>query len=312
MKNQNVWQKLYALIQYQIVIVVLVFVSGLNAYAKGNKKVSPPKSLVPLIFIHHSCGKNWLSDDNGELAKKLAENNYFVSDTNYGWGPYKIGNRTNITNWPEWFCSSHSSRILKALYKEKRTHSPYSRSKSDPGGENRIIMFKSCFPNSDLEGNPNDPPKKGEGLSVGNAKAIYKQLLDYFITRPDKMFVVITAPPLQDKANAKNARAFNRWLVKDWLAKYKGKNVFVFDFYNVLTAPGNHHRLRNGTIEYRTNSGGDILYYPSNDTHPSATGNRKATEEFVPLLNYYYQQWLKNTPATKSSASKSGNRRAKQ
>ena len=31
----------------------------------------------------------------------------------------------------------------------------------DPGGENQIIMFKSCFPNSAvLSGNPVDPPCK--------------------------------------------------------------------------------------------------------------------------------------------------------
>jgi hypothetical protein len=51
-----------------------------------------------LIFIHHSTGENWLRDDYGELGKALSENNYFVSDTNYGWGPEGIGDRTDIIN----------------------------------------------------------------------------------------------------------------------------------------------------------------------------------------------------------------------
>ena len=261
---------------------------------------SPPAKTVKLIFIHHSCGENWLADGHGGLGQTLAKNNYFVSDTNYGWGPDGIGDRTDITDWPEWFTGPNSSRYLKALYRESGTHSPYTRSISDPGGENRIIMFKSCFPNSNLEGRPNDPPARGDGLTVSNAKAIYNRLLSYFATRTDKLFVVITAPPLQDGSHAANARAFNTWLVTKWLAGYKGKNVAVFDFYNVLTGPNNHHRFTKGAIEYITNRGRNTLYYPTNgDDHPSSTGNRKATSEFVPLLNVYYHRW-ESSPRTAS------------
>jgi hypothetical protein len=261
---------------------------------------SPPAKTVKLIFIHHSCGENWLADGHGGLGQALAKNNYFVSDTNYGWGPDGIGDRTDITDWPEWFTGPNSNRYLKALYKENGIHSPYTRSSSDPGGENQIIMFKSCFPNSNLEGRPNDPPARGDGLTVGNAKAIYNTLLTYFASRPDKLFIAITAPPLQDGSHAANARAFNTWLVTKWLADYKGKNVAVFDFYNVLTGPNNHHRFNKGAVEYVTNRGGNTLYYPTNgDDHPSPAGNRKATSEFIPLLNVYYHRW-ESTPRTAS------------
>ncbi len=298
-KNQTILRSLHFCGRFRF-IMMLFFFSALTACTEDSKKESPTSQPIPLVFIHHSCGENWLSDENGGLAEELAKNNYFVSDTNYGWGPDGIGDRTDITNWTEWFCSPQSSQILKSLYKEKESRSPYSRTNSDPGGENRIIMFKSCFPNSNLQGSPSDKAKKTGDLSVGNAKAVYEQLLNYFITRPDKLFVVITAPPLQDAGNAENARAFNRWLVKEWLSKYKGKNVFVFDFYNILTDPNNHHRIHNGKIEYSTDSGGDILFYPSEDTHPSVEGNKKATAEFITLLNYYCKRWLKNTRSTTS------------
>ena len=103
----------------------------------------------------------------------------------------------------------------------------------------------------------------------------------------DRLFVAITAPPVQDPTYGANARAFNNWLVYDWLADYPGNNVFVFDFYNVLTGPDNHHRFRDGQIEHVVVPGMDTLYYPSDDDHPSEAGSRKATEEFVPLLNAY-------------------------
>ncbi|HEX7555789.1 MAG TPA: hypothetical protein VF338_04130, partial [Leptolinea sp.] len=76
---------------------------------------NPPASPVRLIFIHHSTGENWLNDENGGLARELQENNYFPSDTNYGWGPDGIGDRTDIPNWVEWFRGQNTTQIMKAV-----------------------------------------------------------------------------------------------------------------------------------------------------------------------------------------------------
>jgi len=99
--------------------------------------------------------------------------------------------------------------------------------------------------------------------TVSNAKGIYIDLLTYFSKHQDKLFVAITAPPLIDGTYGAHARAFNNWLVNDWLAGYPYANVAVFDFYTVLTsnggnankndlgaAAGNHHRLYNGAIQH--------------------------------------------------------------
>ena len=255
--------------------------------------VTPPAQPVKLIFIHHSTGENWLRDDYGQLGQTLAANNYFVSDTNYGWGPNGIGDHTDIPNWTDWFRSADTPTYMAALFAEAEQHSSYTRTQADPGGENQVVMFKSCFPNSALEGNPSDPPSADGGLSVGHAKYVYNEILKYFATRPDKLFVVITAPPLQDGTYAANARAFNQWLINDWLAEnaYRQTNVAVFDFYNVLTGPDNHHRVTGSTIQHTHVAGQDTLYYPSGDDHPSAAGSQKATDEFVPLLNAFYNGW---------------------
>ncbi len=256
---------------------------------------SPPDHIVRLIFIHHSTGENWLRDDYGGLGLALADANYFVSDTNYGWGPDAIGDRTDIPNWLEWFRSEGTDRFMRALLSEGEQHAAYSRPLADPGGENEIILFKSCFPNSELAGDPDDPASPGTDLTVGNARYVYNELLQYFATRPDRLFVVITAPPVEDSTHAANARAFNNWLVNDWLAEndYPYANVAVFDFYNVLTGPDNHHRFIDGEIEHVYQPGGDTAYYPSSDgdDHPSPEGSRRATEEFLPLLNIAYNRW---------------------
>jgi len=295
--------------------------------APGADNPNPPTSPVRLIFIHHSTGGNWLADPaenelGGDLGRALMNNNYFVSATNYGWGVGEdaIGDRTDIGNWWEWFRGSNSTAILAALYAENGQnfgdYGAWPRLAADPGGENQVIVFKSCFPNSALQGNANavPPPITGNPLrgqdaysdyhTVANAKGIYIDLLEYFRTRQDKLFVVITAPPLQDGAWATNARAFNNWLVNDWLSGYPYANVAVFDFYNVLTsnggnpdindlgwADGNHHRWWYGAVQHQQTVTSHTAAYPSGDDHPNRAGNTKATVEFVQLLNVFYHRW---------------------
>lgn len=279
-------------------LVVLILAATQPGLAQSDSPTAPPTSPVKLVFIHHSTGENWLSDGYGNLGQALADNHYFTSDTNYGWGPEGIGDRTDIPNWPEWFRSEQTPAIMEALFSESEQHANYTRSFADPGGENVIVMFKSCFPNSDLEGHPDDPPDPEGWLSVGHAKYVYNDILQYFASRPDKLFIVITAPPLSDATHAANARAFNDWLLNDWLseAHYGGTNVAVFDFYNVLTSPQAHHRYANGQVEHVSTSS-NTLAYPSGDDHPSEAGSQKATEEFIPLLNFFYQRWQANAPS---------------
>jgi hypothetical protein len=281
-----------------ILILLAVTVGSLNgtvsaAPAAQADNPNPPDQPVKLIFIHHSTGENWLTDGYGDLGRTLDANNYFVSDTNYGWGPNNIGDRTDIPDWVEWFRSPDTPRYMNALLNESGQHANYTRTLRDPGGQNTIVMFKSCFPNSNLDGHPDDPPGDYADYTVSGAKYVYNEILQYFATRPDILFVVITAPPVSDPAFAANARAFNLWLMYDWLAEnnYPYNNVVVFDFYNILTGPDHHHRYWEGEIQHTFTPGHDTLYYPSDDDHPSAAGSRKATEEFVPLLNIFYHRW---------------------
>jgi hypothetical protein len=275
-------------------IIILLFPANIVTAQVNNP--NPPDATVKLVFIHHSTGENWLADGYGDLGLTLEENNYFVSDTNYGWGPDGIGDRTDIPNWEEWFASSNTPTYMDALFNENEQHASYTRSLADPGGENTIILFKSCFPNSDLYGNPNDPPGTYAEMTVAGAKYVYNTILDYFATQPDKLFIVITAPPLSDRSNAANARAFNNWLVTDWLAEndYPLNNVAVFDFYNVLTDKEAHHTWQDGAIVHISGSK-DTLAYRSGDDHPNEAGSRKATDEFIPLLNVYYHRWADGT-----------------
>jgi hypothetical protein len=294
-------------IKVVIIVWVLLFVSYC---APVWAAPASPASPVRLIFVHHSTGGMWLADSYGGLGLALRNSNYYVSATNYGWGPDAIGDRTDIPDWPEWFTGPNSATIMSALFAETGQnlggYGAWSRLSTVPAGTNDIIMFKSCYPNSALSGNPTDVAalSLSSELSVANAKAVYANLLNYFQTRQDKLFVVITAPPLMSSSTsveeAANARAFNNWLVHNWLASYSYNNVVVFDYYNVLTDPENHHRWHNGAEEHMVNTASNTLFYPSGDDHPSPTGQQKATGEFIPLLNSWYQRW-QNSSAVSTS-----------
>ena len=303
--------------------------------ADPNNNPNPPTVPVKLIFIHHSTGGQWLADKYGGLGKALMANNYYASATNYGWGPDGIGDRTDIINWPEWFTGDNHETIMNAVYTENGQNfgdfDKWSRLRKDPGGENLIIIFKSCFPNSDLWGSPDDSPANvfSDQWTVSNTKAIYNNLLTYVASRQDKLFIVITAPPLGEgdyaagdqtaAQRSANARAVNEWLVNEWLADYLYKNVAVFDYYNVLTSnaseqrtdltstnnepndasyeDGNHHRWWNGAVQHIQTVENNYSAFPNaspGDSHPSIAGQQKATAEFVPLLNFYYNRWMAN------------------
>lgn len=307
---------------------------GFGPSAAEAANPAPPSETVKLIFIHHSTGSAWLSDGHGGLGLALRDNNYYVSDTNYGWGPDSIGDRTDIGHWWTWFAGPQRDTYTAALYNEFGRWSSYTRlNDPDPDRENEMILFKSCYPNSNLGGNPDDPPTTGENplrgqsagspyMTVANAKGIYMDLLPYFASRQDKLFIAVTAPPLVPAATgatqAANARAFNDWLVHDWLKDYPYTNVAVVDFYNVLTSnggspqvndlgaeTGNHHRWWNGAIQHVQGLASNTSAYGSSsgDSHPTAAGDQKATGELVPLINIAYNRWKAgSTPVPTSTA----------
>jgi hypothetical protein len=307
---------------------------------------NPPSSPVRLVFIHHSVGEGWLSPWGGGLLDSLNLNNYYVHDTNYDWGPAdqdvtdgaNVGSHTDIGYWYNWFLGPHRTAYLNAVYANTILTPGLENSTgiSDPGGENLIVMFKSCFVSVQvIGGQANDAPTpKGlynalcghgvlddsldERYSVANIKGLYRDLLDYFATRQDKLFILITSPPWRE-SEADDAmpklRAINTWLVNDWLSSYQYKNVAVFDFSAVLTSnggntetndlgrtTGSHHRYRNGQIEHLLGPAPFLAYaaYDSAsaswDNHPTAAGSQKAASEFLPLLNIAYNRWKNTNP----------------
>lgn len=263
-------------------------------------KGSKPERTMKLLFIHHSCGGQWLADrgevreivpdttilasdpNGGGLRKLLQENNFEVHEAAYR---SRIGDKTDVCDWNIKFRDK-----MDEIIRCDRQDTMYT----DASAKNEIIMFKSCFPANGIEADGKEPgAPDSQEKTTANYKAAYASLLSYFKKHPETLFVCVTAPPLAEPSKTKQfikklfgmkssvqdvgvrARRFNNWL-KDsengWLAGFDGKNVVVFDYYNVLTGNG-----KSNYALFPTKSGAD--------SHPSSEGNTIATQEFVPFLN---------------------------
>jgi hypothetical protein len=251
--------------------------------------VTMPGSVVKMIFIHHSTGSDWIASGIGNLGTALNANNYYVTESDYGWtagavasscGGTDIGNRTDIADWPCWF----TDETMPYVY-SNTSHFDYpTNTLTDPGGDCQIVMFKSCFPNSEV------------GSSIDDEKAIYNSLLAYFAAHQDKMFVLVVSPPEIVIDSAPLTRQLANWLSDrntGWLSAYGHNNVYAFDYYNVLTHPDNHHRIGADNREEHivSNAQNTLYYYSGTNDHPTAAGHQKATAEYLPLLNSWYHLW---------------------
>jgi hypothetical protein len=248
--------------------------SGTASEGEAAQAAGADGSVVNLVFIHHSVGENWLNDG---LCQALNDSGFHAADIYYGWREY--GDNTDTIHWPIWF----TDEVMSLVYQELGNMTAPNNIDPAPG-DNTIVMFKSCFPNSDV------------GSDISDEQAIYSSLLPYFEQHPDKMFVLVTPPPMQQISDPQKTRELCDWLVdrkSGWLADLSTGNVFVFDLYNVLTDANAHHRIVSGREIHENVAGRDTLYYDSSgDDHPNSEGNAKATEEFVPLLNKWYQEFL--------------------
>jgi hypothetical protein len=260
---------------------------------------TPPAETLRLLFIHHSCGGQLLASpgpekgadciyeshpNGGGFRTLLTENGYDVHEASYG---SLLGQETDLFDWLPKFRDG-MDRVLRCAFQDE-TYSDDRR--------NDIVLFKSCYPNNAFLGEGAAPGRPdGPELTVWNAKAAYSAMLDSFASHPDVLFVCVTAPPLAPgrksiplwKALARKvlgreknpqrqaalARKFNNWLkARDgWLKEYEGENVYVLDYYDLLTGEGESNLSR-----YPTEGG--------YDSHPSREGNERAARAFVPQLN---------------------------
>ncbi len=236
-----------------------------------------------MVFLHHSVGSNILS--HGGLRDSLFNIGISVRGATYG---DEIGNNTDINHWLPKF----QNDIDKVFKFKVSPDNYYEDDKS-----NNIVMFKSCFPNSNLvsEGEGAGDPFSSE-KTLANYKAVFNKMKDEFPKYPDKLFIYMTAPPLVPKLttekNAARARQFNQWLFDDFLPEYENStgnaNLLIFDLYDALADADNYLK-------------GEFRKESPRDSHPNVDGSKYSAMKFMEFFRPLWENWKNRAEQTNTS-----------
>ena len=226
-----------------------------------------------MVFLHHSVGKGIL--DGGNLRDSLRQMGISVRGITYG---DSIGQYTDMRHWLPKF-----QKDMQGILQFKN----HPNTCFTDGRTNDIVMFKSCFPNSDIDADGSEP---GDPLSakktLSNYKAVFHGLVKEMQKSPEVLFIYMTAPPLvpaqTSQENAGRARTFNVWLKEEFLPEYSRKsglnNFVVFDLFDVLADQDNFLRT-----EFRGND--------RRDSHPNALANQEAARRFLGFFRPVWTAW---------------------
>lgn len=186
---------------------------------------------VRIVFLHHSTGEvlwnagvpEWFESYNAAhgTAYAIAER-AFPQEKPYGWNNYPYD------YWNIWVKHAGPRK-----YQDEPTLEMLTRRYD-------VIVFKHCFPGSDVGPDEGPADVASDEKSLQNYKLQYDALKRKMRRFPKTKFVVWTGPAQTrsqtDEGNARRAQSFNDWVRGTW--DEKGDNIFVWDFRRLETEGG--------------------------------------------------------------------------
>jgi hypothetical protein len=232
-----------------------------------------------VIFLHHSVGHNLIAQ--GNLRELFQQNSFALWDQDYiGEGlTAPDGSRTGYS-YP--IPSDNTDPDgLAVLFDQPLYGVPVNALSGLM--EHEVIMLKSCFPNSQITSNE----------QLQKFKDYYISVRAFMQKHPEKLFIILTQPPLNpaetNLENAARARQLADWMKSEDFIQGT-PNLAVFDFFDLLAEDdGTSSEFNMLRAAYRT----------ANDSHP----NQAANETIAPLLSDFvktmaeqYRAATVNTP----------------
>lgn len=232
------------LLFFALLASTLVYVSGkLISEERMPKKNKIGKS-AKIIFLHHSTGKNiarggasrlwhklsgagdldnWFSNQNStngtnyHLSKRI-----FPSSDGYGWNnyPYDYYNIWVQHAGPQPYKGEPTLEMLTSEYD--------------------VIMFKHCFPVSEIKQDDGKADIVSSKKTLANYKLQYAALKEKLHQFPNTKFIVWTGAALTeaatDRRSAQRMKEFVNWVKNDW--DKEDDNIHLWDFYALETEGG--------------------------------------------------------------------------
>jgi len=106
--------------------------------------------------------------------------------------------------------------------------------------ENKVIIFKHCFPVSNIEADEGPGDIDSDRKTLANYKLQYIALRDKLHEFPDTKFILFTGAAQTESIitedEAFRAREFFQWVTEQW--DLPGDNIYLWDFYSLQTEGG--------------------------------------------------------------------------
>ena len=227
-----------------------------------------PAQSLSMVWLHHSTGERLL---RGGLLAALRADAIDFHDINYEEATvdgYVVGDHTDVDDWPATFNVPKRFEIVKGW------------ELGDAKAHHDIVMFKSCYPNSNIK----------TDARLQEYKQIFTSLLPTLKANPDILFIAMSTPPLVKRNTspdaAARARQWARWLTTEYARDVP--NVKVFDLFDALAITEGKPDANTLVPQFATGRG---------DSHPSPEGAKAVTRMFIPWLN----RTVREVPLTTAS-----------
>jgi hypothetical protein len=213
-----------------------------------------------VVFLHHSTGANLI--EQGGVRERFTKAGYDFWDHGYNADGLRRpdGSRADYT-----YIVPNDNTDPDGLA-NIFAQSAYGLPLNTFSGllQHEVIVFKSCFPVSNITSDEQLTQYKSYYLSIRNTLDQHR----------DRVFIAMSPPPLNpaetNSQAAARARAFANWLQSEEFARAH-PNVFVFNFFDYLA------ESNPSSPEYNMLR---AAYRDGTDSHP----NRLANETIAPLF----------------------------
>lgn len=206
--------------------------------------VSNHEIMTKILFLHHSTGQNiWLGSTNRYIYKLTGKGDvqrYFDNYNKKNKTDYKISEQIfpksspyGWNNYPYDYYNIWVKNAGEKPYMEEPTLEILTK-------EFDVIIFKHCYPGSNIQEDTGLPDINSDRKSLENYKLQYAALKNKMHEFPGNKFIVwtpaVNTGSLMTEEEAKRTQIFHNWIINEW--DEKGDNIFVWDFYKYETEGG--------------------------------------------------------------------------
>lgn len=226
-----------------------------------------------LFFLHHSTGAGlvFAGDMRGAIVTYNTAHGTHFAFWDHGYNGDGLTDPAGVNTGTNYAIPNDNTDPVGLYYLWTSSNADAVACRNRILNNHEVIAFKSCFPASAID----------DATMLQQYKDWYLAMRDFFDTRRDRLFVVMSPPPLHRLATtttqATNARAFANWLKSDtYLSGHP--NVVCFDLFDNLAKPSD------GTLGANKLRTDYEISHTDSDSHPNELANQTVGPVFAQFL----------------------------